>query len=388
MRRKVTLVILLLVIAPSVALIYAVVSRTTNPVVRTVAAAPYPGAVAFDPASGHAVVAGNSGEVSFLDTHSGDVLRTLPGRTILGGANVAIDARAGRAIVCDFAGRVRALDMRTGSPVWGLTVGKGLSVVAVDDRRGRAYVVNPASPVVRVLDTRSGRLQRAIVLGQTPVAVAADPATGHVFVSWGGDKVSTLDGTTGRILYTATRIQGLQLVVSAATSHVFVVDESRNIVGVFDTRTGFSVNRVRVGRGPVAVAVDDGAKRVFVANQLSSTVSVLDARTGAVRKTMPVDVEPIALTVDNRADRVLVVGVDNPMNKLGAKNIIAQILYSIAYQRGLNGAVSVLDARDGQVMQTFRVGQFPNAVAVDERAGRALVTNNDNVSLLDTRALR
>nr|MDQ2828756.1 hypothetical protein [Chloroflexota bacterium] len=66
----------------------------------------------------------------------------------------------------------------------------------------------------------------------------------------------------------------------------------------------------------------------------------------------------------------------------------AQILYSIAYQRGLNGAVSVLDARDGQVMQTFRVGQFPNAVAVDERAGRALVTNNDNVSLLDTRALR
>jgi len=127
MRRKVTLVVLLLIIAPSIALIYSVVSRTTNPVVRTVAAAAYPGAVAFDPISGRAVVAGNSGEVSLLDTRSGDVLRTLPGRTILGGANVAIDARAGRAIVCDFAGRVRALDIRTSSSVWGLTVGEGLS---------------------------------------------------------------------------------------------------------------------------------------------------------------------------------------------------------------------------------------------------------------------
>ena len=130
-----------------------------------------------------------------------------------------------------------------------------------------------------MLDTRSGRVQWTIVIGQTPVAVAVDPTTGHVFVSWGGDKVSTVDGTTGRILYTATRIQGLQLVVSAATSHVFVVDESRNIIGVFDTRTGFSTNRVRVDRGPVAAAVDDGAKRVFVANQLSHTISVLDART-------------------------------------------------------------------------------------------------------------
>jgi len=388
MRRRVALVVLMLAMAPSIALIYSVVSRTPSPVLRTVAAAAYPGAVAFDPMSGRAVVAGNSGEVSLLDTRSGDVLRTLPGRTILGGANVAIDAGAGRAIVCDFAGRVRALDTRTAAPVWGLTVGRGLSDVAVDDRRGRAYVVNPASPVVRVLDTRSGRLQRTIALGQTPVEVATDPATGHVFVTWGGDKMSTLDGATGRVLYTATKILGLRLVVSAATGHVFVVDESRDMVGVFDARTGFSINRVRVGRGPIAVAVDDGAKRVFVANQLSKTVSVLDAISGAVRKTVSVEVEPIALTVDDRTDRVLVVGVDNPMNKLGTKNTIAQILYSFEYQRGLNGAVSVLDARDGHVVQTVRVGQFPNAVAVDERAGRALVTNNDNVSLLDTRALR
>lgn len=107
MRRRVALVVLMLAMAPSIALIYSVVSRTPSPVLRTVAAAAYPGAVAFDPMSGRAVVAGNSGEVSLLDTRSGDVLRTLPGRTILGGANVAIDAGAGRAIVCDFA-RARA----------------------------------------------------------------------------------------------------------------------------------------------------------------------------------------------------------------------------------------------------------------------------------------
>jgi YVTN family beta-propeller protein len=53
---------------------------------------------------------------------------------------------------------------------------------------------------------------------------------------------------------------------------------------------------------------------------------------------------------------------------------------------GGTGTVSVLDARTGGLVRTVAVGHTPYAVAVDERAGHAFVTNNgdDSVSVLDT----
>jgi YVTN family beta-propeller protein len=78
------------------------------------------------------------------------------------------------------------------------------------------------------------------------------------------------------------------------------------------------------------------------------------------------------------------------MDQRGGNNFFAQLMYAIAYDMGRNGAVSVLDARSGSVIRTVRVGQFPAAVAVDERVGRAFVTNtnSNSVNVLDTHAFR
>jgi YVTN family beta-propeller protein len=87
---------------------------------------------------------------------------------------------------------------------------------------------------------------------------------------------------------------------------------------------------------------------------------MLDARRGSVIRSVPVGIGPGAMAVDARHQHLLVTNVgamDSAGNPLGP------------------GRVSVLDTRSGTVLRTVPVGLAPGDVAVDERAGRALVLN-------------
>lgn len=63
---------------------------------------------------------------------------------------------------------------------------------------------------------------------------------------------------------------------------------------------------VKVGKEPVALAVDTSTGRVFVANSAGKSVSILDARDGAVVRTVPVGKGPDGLALDARTHRVFV----------------------------------------------------------------------------------
>src|SRR5919201_2994755 len=116
-------------------------------------------------------------------------------------------------------------------------LGKNPVAVAVDGRIERAFVVvqggydlhgNPTgNGRVRVVDTRHGRVLRAVGVGLYPSAVAVDERTGRVFMANDGERsVSVLDAHSGTVLRT-----------------------------------------VRVGFGPLALATHDRDGRVLVANE-------------------------------------------------------------------------------------------------------------------------
>jgi YVTN family beta-propeller protein len=151
----------------------------------------------------------------------------------------------------------------------------------VDQRTGRAFVINQNSDSVSVLDTHSGALLHTTHIGRDLFALAVHEQTGRVFVANGN--VSALDG-------------GLS---------------------ILDAASGRLLRSVTVGMLPTAVAVDERSGRVFVANKGpidsnlvptgNGTVTVLDARSGAVLRTVPVGTYPTAITVDERAGRAFVV---------------------------------------------------------------------------------
>jgi len=138
--------------------------------------------------------------VAVLDARSGRLHRTIP--VDLDSAQMAVDVRSGQVFVS--AGRgLRVLDPRTGQVLRRLALGGLPAAVAVDSRRRHVLVVNTGAvdsngvPLgagsVRVLDARSGVVLRTVAVGVAPIAVAVDERSGRAVVVNAGGAVHIRD---------------------------------------------------------------------------------------------------------------------------------------------------------------------------------------------------
>jgi DNA-binding beta-propeller fold protein YncE len=234
----------------------AVLDAMSGRVLRTVAVGQAPGPMAVDQRTGRAfVINQNSDSVSVLDTHSGALVRTTNlGRDLFA---VAVDEQTGRVFVANDIdlranggvsvpnGSVSILDATSGRLVRSVTVGMFPTAVAVDARSGRVVVASKGpvdsnlvplgNGTVTVLDARSGAVLRTVAVGTFPVAIAVDERAGRAFVV-------NARGTTVRISqgWWEQAVQWLQparlpwvprpaspSLIHSATGSVSVLDASR-----------------------------------------------------------------------------------------------------------------------------------------------------------------
>lgn len=217
-------------------------------------------------------------------------------------AALAVDERTGRAFVVNSGDNtVSVLDTRTATLLRTVGVGWAPLAIAVDERAGRVFVVNAsarylATGSVSVLDAASGRLVNTTAVGVTPYAAAIDQRAGRVFVLATGagprglGRVSMLDAATGRLLQTlvagrndAPLLSAAMLAVDARTQRLFAVTGSPSgyALNVLDSRSGVRVRTVALGSraAPYAIAVDEARGRAFVA-VTGCAVRVFDAASG------------------------------------------------------------------------------------------------------------
>jgi len=132
-----------------------VLDARSGRVLRTVGVTEAVRHLAVDPRTGHVFIAGTTA-VSLLDARHSWSLRTITA----GGhpSALAVDARRGRVLVANMgvtdtnglptgAGRVDIVSARTGAVLRTVPVGVAPSALAVDERTGRAVVVNAGGPV-------------------------------------------------------------------------------------------------------------------------------------------------------------------------------------------------------------------------------------------------
>jgi DNA-binding beta-propeller fold protein YncE len=144
----------------------------------------------------HRVFVDGIGVVRVLDARSGAVVNTvtLPGDN----GQMAVDRQTGQVFVAGENG-VSVLDSWTGQVRRTLAAGGPASAVAVDGRRGRVFVAHKGptdstgTPIgtgsVSMLDARSGAVLRTMSVGVAPVALAVDERTGRAVVLNAGGPV-------------------------------------------------------------------------------------------------------------------------------------------------------------------------------------------------------
>ncbi len=358
-------------------------------IIRTVLLHGIPEVIAVDTIVGRAFIAvsgatlattGGVSAIIALNTRTGVILRTIPLREPAHA--LAVDTQAG-VIFAATAHSVTALDAQTGAMLHTTAIPALVNpTLAVDEQASRVIVAgssadtSPYAPLrgtTLILDTRSGARLHKVTLRGGPTSVAVDARTARAFVSVaplkGNGYIAVLDSVSGRLVQTRS-VTGTpkRIAVDTRTARVFVVDGEAAEVSVLDARSGILVGTAPVGAEPWALAVDERIGRVFVVNQARrSTVSELDAASGRLLRTVEVGENAVAVAMDATTGRVFVVNG-------GALHTSANM--------NLGASVSELDAVSGRLLRTIPLSTafFPRSVAVDERAGRALVVSVPSAS--------
>jgi len=218
--------------------------------------------------------------------------------------------------------------------------------VIIAARSARVFVLNGGSNSVSVLDARSGRPLRTVVLPGSPCGP----------VSLDYPCIGAVDERARHVFFA-----------------VNVPNAPAGMVVMLDARSGTVLRRTPIPGFPYAVAIDPRARHLFVAapipGRADGMVRILDTTTGRLTGSVAVGGVPLELAVDARTERVYV------LETAGVRHGLAALVPQAFAPPWPDNTLSVLDARSGALLRTVEVGTMPRAIAIDDRTGHAFVAS-------------
>jgi len=365
---------------------------------------------------------------------------------------------AGVAGLCALAGLIGILALRGSSarvvvgsvPIGapqGMSVGVGSRLerafILDDDVReqqvtlqGNGWTSSGYSPnnKLRVIDTRTGRLMKAINVSQTAQSLAVDTATGRVFV-FGQGQIEVIDARSGASLGTAP-FSGDPNNFNESINATLVDERSNRIfatvnpssydtpadqrVLVLDGRTGRTLRTLAFPHGPgttarqpngstatyyppsLSLALDSRAGRLYVFDT-TGQMSVADSKSGRILSTRRLPVGLTGARADERTGQVFAIAAQRPLHgvpfyawqrrpsTLVMVNPRTGTIRRIAATTGagditidandnrvfvldqMRRAVAVFDAASGRPVRAVALGGIPTQLLLDAPHHRALV---------------
>ncbi len=299
----------------------AMLDTRSGTLLRTVPVGYNPSALAVATRAGRVFVLNSDPTVSVLDAVSGAPVRTLALRALP--YALAVDERAAQVFLDTADGGLEVLSARTGVLLHSLPLGGHPGAIVVDPPRWRVVVSTDTATQeqVVVLDARHGHRLHTIVVGTAPgkegAEMALDERSGQAFVAQPlSGRVSLLDVGRGRILGVLPVAPGDAVGgILALAGRLVVVGADGASVAVLDARTGRLLRTEAVGPLPADLTPAAQAGRVLVVCRGATTaggaltgpgyVAVLDVRAAAVRL-RPVGGVPVAVAADSATGRIIV----------------------------------------------------------------------------------
>ncbi|MBI5665149.1 MAG: YncE family protein [Nitrospirae bacterium] len=323
------------------------------------------------------------------------------------------------------------------------------------------YVSNEDSDNVSVINRQAGDIAATVLVGKKPRGMATSIKGEHLKVyvaNSGSNSVSVIDPTTNKIENEIPIRFGRQpeaIAVAGSSSDkelIFVANYGSDTVSMIDASTYQELEKIDVGRGPIAIATDPPVEtlagtrflsfddinalrsyrerffNVYVANQNSNSVSVLRIDAAAKRSVevinLSVEWRPVALSVDYLRGKVYIANydsdklsvVDIPQTVRGNTSAAVSTINNIGYST--IGVIAdpafdrlyLLKERPGQVvivrpfadgidtfktvmppvMGTIAVGSSPRSFILDPEARKLYVVNrgSDSISVIDKTTMK
>lgn len=225
---------------------------------------------------------------------------------------------------------------------------------------------------VWAIDTESYAVVAKVPVGKHPAHVVLTPDGRFAYVTNGGeDTVSVVDTEARKVVATvAVGAYPHGIRVSPNGHEAYVANLKGGTVSVIDIRENKEVARLPVGKGPAQTGFAPDGRFAFVSLSQENKVALIDPAARKVVKKIAVGTVPIQVyaTPDSKT---LLVANQGTKQKPGS-------------------TVSLIDLRDGKVVNTVRTGPGAHGVVVDREGRYAYVTNiyENSVSVLDVKSAK
>ncbi len=270
-----------------------------------------------------------------------------------------------------------------------------------------AYVTNPGSNNVSVMDTASKIIVATIPVGEFPAGMAITPDGTFAYVAnFHSNTVSVIDMATNIVSMTVTvGLNPQDVAITPDGAFAYVTNDGSNTVSVIDTASNTVATTFGVGVNPALVAITPDGAFAYVTNFGSDTVSVIATVTNTIVATVPVGSQPqcLAITPDGAF-----VYVNNRLSSTvsviatATNRVVATIPLPVgSYPNGIaitpngaflyvsewgSGTVSIIDTLSNAIVGTVVVGSYPCGDAITPDGAFAYVANSgsNTVSVIDT----
>jgi YVTN family beta-propeller protein len=262
------------------------------------------------------------------------------------------------------------------------------------------YVTNEGSNNVSVINRQSGEVVATVLVGKRPrgIATSLSKERPRVYVvNSGSNSVSVIEPTTNKVeneipIRFGREPEGIAVArISPEKELIFVTNYGSNTVSVIDPLTQQEIEKIDVGNGPIAVAVDPPVESLsgtrflslgdvsilrsyrekfinaYVVNKNSKNVSVLrmDTVRGRLDKVIPINVEwnPIALAVDYQRAKVYVANYN--FDNLSVIDILQIINETASVSAIVNVGTSIIGIiPDPDLDRIYLLKEFPGEIMI------------------------
>jgi YVTN family beta-propeller protein len=182
-------------------------------------------------------------------------------------------------VTCEKSRAVAALDVATGeiSRAYRTTMKNGHTLALLPDE-SHIFVANGYDDNVTVYATKTGEVDRHILVGDHPDGLAARPDGKEVWVPCQGNSELTIIDSVERKVTARVPCPGSPIRVAFTPDSKLAIVTCQNAgrVMFFDTTTREVVGSVLAQETPHGIAIGPGGKLAYVTNAASATVSVID----------------------------------------------------------------------------------------------------------------
>lgn len=275
-----------------------------------------------------------------------------------------------------------------------IEVGGRPEAVAVNSVTGFAYVSDPSTGTVIVIDSRSASVGAVIPVGGEPADLAVDTATNRVFVTNPpAGTVIALDGLTHDVVSVIPAGPGASSIdVDEQANRIYAVSGDTGVLAVID---GVSCRLLRLVPGPTqglsSIAVDTGRKLVHCTSTRTDSLEVFDVGAGKFTAGVKVGKSPTGVAVHRGTGTVFVANsaihhlsvVDSAERREKATVLLRSESSAVAIHEGSNtvytnggsNGVTRIDGVTNALTGDLSLGVNPGHLAVDQRARTVYVTD-------------